>query len=63
MIFIGNNSKVMLPDLLLFHGLNKTIDVYLNIDFELAYQMLLDFKKTHQRNLKGNYYLKSNSSI
>lgn len=44
----------ILPTLLSLHGVNKALDMFLNIDYEIAYGTLANFEKTHEAILKSN---------
>jgi hypothetical protein len=44
----------ILPILLSLHGVNKALDMFLNIDYEIAYGTLANFEKTHEAILKSN---------
>ncbi len=45
----------ILPTLLSLHGVNKALDIFLNIEYDLAYEALADFRNTHEAILGGNH--------
>ncbi|XP_059350975.1 uncharacterized protein LOC130687565 [Daphnia carinata] len=47
--------KKILPTLLSLHGINKGLDLFLNIDYDIAYGTLANFEKTHETVLEGDY--------
>ena len=46
--------ETILLSMLANHGINKAMDIFVNIDFDMAYHALLDFQRTHKRILRGN---------
>ncbi|KAK4016639.1 hypothetical protein OUZ56_031601 [Daphnia magna] len=51
----GKELRKILPTLLSLHGINKGLDLFLNIDYEIAYGTLANFEKTHETVLEGDY--------
>ena len=45
-----------LPSLLSLHGVNKAIDLFLNVDFNYAFKSLSDFLQTHEQVLKTSNF-------
>lgn len=43
-----------LPGMLSLHGINKTVDLFLNVDFQSAFEALYHFRKTHDAILPSN---------
>jgi len=50
-LFIEAKLKEVLPVLLHFHGIIKAVDVFMNLDFKLALETLVDFRNTHKEML------------
>ncbi|XP_046654198.1 uncharacterized protein LOC124344698 [Daphnia pulicaria] len=51
----GRILKNILPALLSLHGVNKSLEIFLNIDYDIAYGTLANFEKTHEAVLKSDY--------
>ncbi|KAI9557577.1 hypothetical protein GHT06_017405 [Daphnia sinensis] len=51
----GKELRKILPTLLSLHGINKGLDLFLNVDYEIAYGTLANFEKTHEAVLEGDY--------
>lgn len=45
----------LLPTLLSMHGVNKALDIFLNVDYDLALETLADFQKTHEKILESKH--------
>lgn len=50
-LFIEGKLREVLPVLLHFHGVVKAVDVFMNLDFKLALETLVDFRDTHKEML------------
>ena len=48
LFFIEGKLKEVLPVLLHFHGVIKAVDVFMNLDFKLSLETLVDFRGIHE---------------
>lgn len=57
--FPEKDLEKILPTLLSLHGVNKALDIFLNIEYDLAYEALADFRNTHEAILRGKHIYNS----
>lgn len=53
LIFVVKILEKLLPTLLSMHGVNKALEIFLNVDYDLALETFADFQKTHEKILES----------